>query len=405
MVKPMYFEEKIKLVDEPVIFFAFLNFQVRQGIVLTVPRAAVNAIWPTLYFMGFYFLFGGFFRNILAYPLSLTIERIRLVNVGLLFYAWLHAVLFQLVTQAMHLLFQAYLTEWIAFRIESVEKTNLTLSEALAIDDIPIIKQLGYLDLVTVAQKDKHRRSALFTLSIPGGHPYNWNSVIEKSYKLINEFSKDLDAACASQIEKNKDIVNKDPLLSESLIPEKPYAYHMRKLVPTSPVPQNVDLKVDAPKLAENFVMHYYKNLKKSFVNYLLSKPLISYLFGELFESKLKCVFEDAQAVIWAVEAMSSLAVFSLQEDSYGVVQKDLTGMIEVLLKLKQSLDKLQKLNISVRKPISDDKYLKQTLLALKSVTKSSIYRITCNFKKYIDELGLSSAIADQLQPFLTYKE
>lgn len=372
---------------------------------MSVPRAAVNAVWPTLYFMGFYFLFGGFFRNILAFPLSLTIEEIRLLNLGLLFYAWLHAVLFQLVTQAMHLLFQAYLTEWIAFRIESVEKTNLTLSEALAIDDIPIIKNLGYLDLVTVAQKDKLRRFSLFTLSVPGGHPYNWNSVIEKSYKLINRFSKDLDAACASQIEKNKDIGKKDPLMPESQNSEKPYVYHMRKLMPTSPVPINPELKVDEPKLAENFLIQYYKNLRKSFVNYLLSKPLISYLFGELFESKLNSVFEEAQAVIWAVEAVSSLAVFSLVEDKYGVVQKDLTGMIEVLLKLKQSLDKLQKLNISVRKPISDDKYLKQTLLALKSATKSSIYRITCNFKKYIDDLGLSSAIADQLQPFLTFKE
>ncbi|XP_011499832.1 PREDICTED: nucleoporin Ndc1 [Ceratosolen solmsi marchali] len=344
--------------------------QVKRGIQIMITNTLLDAVWPTIYFLGFYSAFGNYCRSFFTSPFSLSIEDIpldkisRLLSLSLIFYAWLHAVLFVLIIQSMHLFFQAYLTEWIPFVIEKIElteKSKISLADALGMEKFPILRQLGYLDLVTIAQKDKTRRSILFTLSQPGGHPYNWNNIIEKSLSLIKKFSEGLNSACSNQKEENPKLTNTVPI-SCAQTSDKLYNYHMRNLVSATPT-------------------------------------------IEQFENKLRHAINDAQTVIWAADAISTLATVSLNEDPYGIVQKDLPEIIEVLLNVKQSLDKLQKLNISIRKPMSDDKFLKQTLTALRSAVRRSLYRIVSHFKNYIDDLALSPLTVDHLQPFFTYRE
>jgi nucleoporin NDC1 len=389
--------------------------QVKRGIQIMITNTLLDAVWPTIYFLGFYSVFGNYCRSFFTSPFSLSIEDIpldkisRLLSLSLIFYAWLHAVLFVLIIQSMHLLFQAYLTEWIPFdidKIELTEKSKISLVDALTMEKIPILQQLGYLDLVTIAQKDKTRRLTLFTLSQPGGHPYNWNNVIEKSLSLIKKFSQGLNSACSNQNEQVSTLGKTTPISCVQTT-NKPYSYHMRNLVsPVAAAASPIHAKDDNKQTTtDNFFIQYYKNMKKNLINYLLSKRLISYIFAEQFENKLRHVINDAQAVIWAADAISTLATVSLNEDPYGIVQKDLPEIIEVLLCLKQSLDKLQKLNISIRKPMSDDKFLKQTLTALRSAIRRSLYRIVSHFKNYIDDLALSPMTVDHLQPFFTYRE
>ena len=119
---------------------------------------------------------------------------------------------------------------------------------------------------------------------------------------------------------------------------------------------------------------------------------------------KNSMIFKDA-AIIWAADAISSLAAVSLNEDPYGIVQKNLPKIIDELSSLKQTLDKLQKLNISIRKPMSNDRYLKQTMTALRSAVRRSLYRIVSHFRHYIDDLALPPLTVEQLQPFFTYRE
>ncbi|XP_058788837.1 nucleoporin NDC1 [Phymastichus coffea] len=384
--------------------------QVRRGIRIIIGSTMMDALWPTMYFMIFYVVFGNYCRHLFTTPFHLSIEEepldhiSRLLTVSIIFYAWLHAVLFVLIVQSMHLFFQAYLTQWVSFNIEKNhygEKGNICLSDALAMD-IPILQKLGYLDLINIAQKDKNRRAVLFTLSQPGGHPYNWNSIYGKCMTLLKNFCNGINAACSTQKEQEPIIKNPIPILKNSGT-GKPHTYHMRSLVsPATPCSAKIEEK-QVP--AESFITQYLKKMKESVVNYLLSKRLISFIFAEQFESKLRHVFNEAQAVIWAADSISSLAAVSLEEDPYGIVQKDISEIIKVFLSLKQSLDKLQKLNVSIRKPVSDDRFLKQTLTGLRSAVRRSLYRIISHFRNYIDDLALSPGVADQLQPFFTYKE
>ncbi|XP_014218641.1 nucleoporin Ndc1 [Copidosoma floridanum] len=393
--------------------------QVKRGIRSMISNALLDGLWPVFYFFGFYAMFGSYCRDILVIPASLSLEDIpldkfsKLLNISLFFHAWLYAVLFVLIIQSMHLLFQAFLTQWIQFDIETVQfiekPTTITLTDALAMESTPILQQLGYLDLVTVAQKDKMRRCKLFTLSQPGGHPYNWNRVVEKSLSLIEKFSEQLNSACSAQ--KSQVTQQSNPMSNtlSSPITNRTYTYQMRNLVSPmvanfSITPQKADINCKTES-TDNFVIQFYKNLRTSVVNYFLSKKPISYIFAEQFENKIRHLLINAQAIIWASDAISSLAALSLTEDPYGIVQKNLHEIIEVLLRLKQSLDKLQKLNISMRKPVSDDRLLRQTLTTLRSTVRRSLYRIVSHFKNYINDLELAPLTIDQLQPFFTYRE
>lgn len=113
----------------------------------------------------------------------------------------------------------------------------------------------------------------------------------------------------------------------------------------------------------------------------------------------------NGQTIIWAADAISSLAVLSLNEDSYGIAQKDLPLIINTLLALKQALDKLQKSNIMTKKQHGDDKFIKQIFHSLRAAAKRSLYRIVTCFEIYIGDLGLETTTVEQLHSFLAYRE
>ena len=186
---------------------------------------------------------------------------------------------------------------------------------------------------------------------------------------------------------------------------KKDYTYNMRKLVPdiASSVVAEIDTK-EAPYSGSS-LQKFIKQKRDAFVNYLLSKPLINYVFGEQDDHKIRYVLFNGQPVVWAAEAISSLAVFSLSEDSYGIVQKDVPTIINSLLLVKQALDKLQKSIILARKVQVDDKLSREIFTSLRSAIKRSLYRIVTNFEPYINDLSLEPLTIEQLQSFLNYRE
>ncbi|KOC59514.1 Nucleoporin Ndc1 [Habropoda laboriosa] len=298
--------------------------------------------------------------------------------------------------------------EWVPFEFKqnvfSNDASGVTLSEALSMDKVPIIQHLGYLDLITMAQKDKTRRSILFTLSQPGGHPYNWNCVVEKCTGLIKRFSDDVNEACVKAQEPPLCSSNSTMVVESKF--QKEYVYRMRNLtkenVPVSTEESDIKkLDNDLKLLSQTFIKAKWNN----FLTYLLSKPLISYIFGEIEGGKVCHLLFNGQSVIWAAEAISSLAVLSLNEDSYGVAQKDLPLIINTLLALKQALDKLQKSNVMAKKQDGNDRFDKEIFHSLRAATKRSLYRIVTSFEAYFSHMALEFTTMEQLHSFLVYRE
>lgn len=396
--------------------FKFLRL--RQGIYTMLPNLMISSMWSAVYYMTVYYFLRSYCRGALLSMISIQTEvepldnMSKLLNLTLILQLWLHQFIFILTISSTYLLFEVYLTEWISFKFSSSgvyngDTSELTLVDALSMNKIPIMQHLGYLDLVTLAQKEKMRRGMLFTLSQPGGHPYNWNCIVQKCIDLLKKFSADLNAISIKPQEQQ--FCYSTSVLTAKIAPVRPvqkdYIYHMRKLVPDiTPVPSTEADTKETP-YSGMFIQKFIKQKREAFVTYLLSKPFINYIFGEQDDNKIRYVLLNGQLVIWAAEAISSLSVFSLSEDSYGVVQKDVPNIISTLLSVKQVLDKLQKSAVLARKIQANDKLTKEIFTSLRSAIKRSLYRIVTNFEPYINDLSLESLTIEQLQSFLNYKE
>ncbi|XP_018392346.1 PREDICTED: nucleoporin NDC1 [Cyphomyrmex costatus] len=387
-------------------------FQLRQRFYTMLPTMMISSMWSTLYFMSIYYFMGSYFREtLLSVSMQMEVKPLdsvsKLLNLSLILQLWLYQFIFILIINNTNTLFEIYLTEWAPFKFGlsgayTPDSSQTTLIDVLSMDKIPIMQHLGYLDLVTLAQKEKMRRNILFTLSQPGGHPYNWNCIVQKSTNLLEKFSSDLNAISTKSQDQScySTLTARVPQVQQSK-----YIYQMRKLVQdATPMLVSEEDTREAP-YSGSFIRKFIKQKKDAFIAYLLSKPLINYIFGEQDDNKIRYTLQNGQLVIWAAEAISSLTVFSLREDSYGIVQKDVPLIINTLLSVKQALDKLPKSAVLARKMQADDKLIREIFTSLRSAIKRSLYRIVTNFEPYINDLSLELPIIEQLQGFLNYKE
>ncbi|XP_035728127.1 nucleoporin NDC1-like [Vespa mandarinia] len=391
----------------------------RKGIYSMLSTITSISLWPVIYFIIGYYLLGSYMRDFILSITSAQIETKpldnfpQLLNVSLTMYLWLYQSTLIFTSNTTILLLEVFLTEWIPLEIQPNNNifdshiSTITLADVLSMDNIPMIQHLGYLDLVTLAEKQETRRRILFTLSQPGGHPYNWNCIIEKSLNFINKFSDELNAITLKA--KEQQFASSTSTITTSISSnlsafKSEYTYNMRKLV-TDTIPSANESCVSKSPEIKSLTYKYIKTKWDLMISYFLSKPLIYYVFGEQDELKIEYALFNAQAVIWAAEAISSLAIVSLKEDSYGIVQKDLPDIFHALLALKLTLDKLYKSNILMKKSQNSDRCIKQMFNSLRSASKRSLYRITTGFENYINDLKLESTMIEHLQPFLNYKE
>ncbi|XP_032664155.1 nucleoporin NDC1 [Odontomachus brunneus] len=394
-------------------------FRLRHNIYSVLPTLVFSSTWSTVYYIMAYYFLGSYCRAALS-VISVQTEQSevldtlsKLLNFMLISRLWLHQFLFALTLSSTYLLFEIYMTEWVWFKIGtsgafSKDDPELTLTDVISMDKVPIMQYLGYLDLLTVAQKERSRRILLFTLSQPGGHPYNWNCVMQKCMDLLRNFTIDLNAICTKSPDKT---FYSAPILTTTTTstsePHNDYLYRMRKLVQDIPPPMMTATEMSAkePVCNGRLIQKSIKQKRDAFVAYLLSKPLINYIFGEQEDNKIRYVLANGQLAIWAAEAISSLTVYSLTEDTFGIVQKDVPTIIYGLLSLKQALDKLHKSNMSSRKAQTDDKSTRELFVSVRSAIKRSLYRIVTSFEPYINELYLEPVKIEQLQSYLNYRE
>ncbi|KAJ9587601.1 hypothetical protein L9F63_018983 [Diploptera punctata] len=315
------------------------------------------------------------------------------------------------------LFFQVHLTERIVFPITANfgNSNSLVLHQALALTDLPVIQYLGFFDLKNLAEKNQSRREELFTLSQPGGHPYNWNAIVIECLKLVKTFTEDLNKANSDvqpAMESKKEYF---PMSNIATSPNTLNMSGMRNLRLRSPASPNASIlqtpnmlhaqsgnvNIQAPRepLIKILRLHWAQ-----FIDLLCKKPVICFIFGEIPDAKVRYHLAQAQPVIWAVQGLARLSAASFKEDSYGVVQKDLPEIITALLQLKLALDKLQKIGNYKKSQKMDDFELKMKS-ALRSAVKRSLYCICIEFGDYVKELKLSKDVHQQLQPYLLFRE
>ncbi|XP_075229726.1 nuclear division cycle 1 [Lycorma delicatula] len=379
-------------------------------------NSTIKAIVPSFLFCMLYYFKGNTPRSYFCsfadfYPPHYLLDTLfTLFDQELMIFLWLFTAMYLLMLDIMVILFNIHLTERAYFPITtyllpSANKQFLFLQDALAKFDVPIIQHLGFLDLALLSEFDSQRRAELFTLSQPGGHPHSWNAISNECFKVIDKFTEELDKCIGvSQVDEDESYQDfTKPQISDHHCYQ--HSYRLRNL--------SVKINRDSESSPATTLQESYERLIKVYQKWLndkvqafCKKPVIAYFFGELSEPKIKHLLFQSHPVIWAVESLSFLTCKSLKEDAFGVAQKDLSKTIDSFLHLKNSLDKLQKQSIFIKKSNKLDLVDIQMKNALKFSVKQSIYRIAVYFKDYIKDVNFSSMdVLNQLLNFIDFKE
>ncbi|VDN05433.1 unnamed protein product [Thelazia callipaeda] len=189
-----------------------------------------------------------------------------------------------------------------------------------------MIKAFAFWDLRTLSAACHHRRQIIFSLSQPGGHPRNWNAVQSSCHNQIKYLS--------SLFENENDRIRSEAFANVAA-PLLPASDGKRPaiLFQTAWLKDNVRQRMLS------------KNLRKE------SSSSTSWLKDYLppFMDKLKLLMNSNRHVvslfdvyigILAIESLSALVCVSLNEDRFGVVQKDLRQIVSVFLHLCSNLER-----------------------------------------------------------------
>lgn len=378
--------------------------QMKLAVIHILSLGFKHSVVPVGYYCIFYLLWGNKPRNIVCDVYGLYLEDPPLDNIFNLMSSsisiglWFYTSLFFVSVYTMRTIFNIVLTEPMKFPI--VSDRNLTLHEVLA-QRSQFNGFLGAQDLRILSISDLARRQEIFTLSQPGGHPRNWNNILEQSLNIINTFNKELDSINADVKPVEKEAALR---ITANVSSNTGFSYN-GKLRNMAESPQLYELKDHNKNKVENTFANTVKEEFDCFVQRLCQKPGICYLFGELTDTKLKFLLSQAQPVMWTCEGLAFIAAASLKEDKYGVVQNDLPILISTFINLKQNLDKLSKPGLVPRKQILNDSFAIKMKSALISSVKRSIYKIVITFSKYIHEIPLDPDVQIAIQPFLLCKE
>ncbi|MCP9262789.1 hypothetical protein DINM_005757 [Dirofilaria immitis] len=164
-----------------------------------------------------------------------------------------------------------------------------TLMDAL--ESRGIIKAFAFWDLRFLSTACHRRRQIIFSLSQPGGHPRNWNSVRLSCLRHIQYLSQ--------QFENENDRIRSET-----------FATVTAPLLPSS----NSSHPAILCQMAwQKFLIH-------------INHHIVS--------------FFDVYVGILAIESVSALICVSLSEDRFGVVQKDLHQIVSVLLHFCNNLER-----------------------------------------------------------------
>lgn len=407
--------------------------QVKLKLGQLVMQSFKEAVLPYAYFCLLYWGWGGYLREHLSGFLGVTTDEHSAISVlfwmkpFLAIRCLLYSAIIILSGRIVEVLFQVFLTERCNFLISSTANDQLTLNDVLA-SPFPFMQRLGYLDLLHVAERDPIRQAELFSLSLPGGHPHNWNRVVTEVLRALESFSSDLNVAiCDMNRASNGPLLPSSPVKSVLAESRPMLTSPMNQSSVTSPslrlrnmsIIQSSDLNNSivgsSPMLyaaANNAAPKQKKDVdvvaaSKQQLIYVLQwirrKPGINLLFGEMEDAHARHLLLHSQHLSWGVQALAHLAAASLKRDVYGVVQKDLPAIIKTLVQLKSALERLPL--HSHKRTMRPGTLEIRMKAALTSAVKRSLY-ILCNaFGPYLSDLPLSEDLRQVLGNYILYKE
>ncbi|KAM6456415.1 nucleoporin NDC1 isoform 3-T3 [Liasis olivaceus] len=394
--------------------YKYLRF--RRSLPLLAKHSCVESLYMVRNFCAAYYFFGYIPRAWIMTTMNLRVDShlplldtvAGLLDLSLLYHSWLCGLFLLMTWYIAWLLFRIFSTEAHHFPVQPTfaEEADQCLPKILNSNPPPLLKFLALQDLMFLSQYSSVRRQEVFSLSQPGGHPYNWTSICGECLNLLSDLTHKLII--------QQEIAAANGRLKQPSVGDLTQSFSSPELqltgYPDEPHPVMVVAK-DAKEAAQPGSFYIWlQNKKEQIKNFLSKRVLIMYFFSKHPEASIQELFSDTQMHIWALEGLSHLVAASFTEDRYGVVQTTLPAILNVLLTLQEVIDKHFKLpHVSSKPPktsgnLADTSY-KTLRFALRSSVKTAIYRITTTFGEHLNAVQVSSEHKKRLQQFLEFKE
>ncbi|XP_011471671.1 nucleoporin NDC1 isoform X2 [Oryzias latipes] len=396
----------------------------KASLPLAAKCSAAQAFYSVRNFVLLYFFLGHIPRAWMCKSLSLHLDSSAhpldsisgLLDLSLLYLLWISATYLLFSWYMTLLLFRIFVTEAYSFPVQSTftEEAPQCLPKVLSEKQPMILKFLALQDLSLLSQHSPSRRSQVFSLSQPGGHPHNWNAISKECLSLLADLTQRLvsyhetvatngrtkslssgsDRKTSSESSGTEDLASCRPTflmktpasvflrsvgagpqspLTSPFTPDldSPFASPtLRQLTspvdPGSPwhgVVQSPHVMRRAPKLWSTSTDSQRNGSPPASPATLptpkpeSSKPSFLAQFfqnrrEQLPEASSQALFADGQAHIWALDGLSYLVQASFTEDQFGVVQTTLPSILSSMLLLQEAVDRHFKLPHASSKPV-----------------------------------------------------
>lgn len=399
-----YFFIKVYIAEKNLMFPVIHQrkfLQLKAQLAPLMRESVAQSFWPSLYFIIFYYLQGPTIAAGFREAFGL-LERENKAGILIYLHLWFFSTLYYFNMNLMRFYFNLFLTEPVQFPLLKGQADTLTLQDGITNSDWPIVQNLACLDLYLLAQWSQLRRQVFFTLSNPGGHPNNWNSLVTSVLKLVNEYT--------GLINKTIDVPEKPvvaSIIQAPIIQGQDRFRNLRNMAVTNyEACDFVNISKSPPvefSLFESLIGKISLKLENtwSFIKLILG---INFLFGELPQANIRKCLANGNLIIWASQGMAEIVSASLNEDKFGVVQKDLPMIVTSLVHLKQSLDKLNKVPALTRKMVGYDDFNYRMKGAVTAAVKRCLFNICRTFESYLQEIPLNRDIAQYLQVHIICK-
>ncbi|XP_068910657.1 nucleoporin NDC1 [Tenebrio molitor] len=401
----LYFFVKVYISTKQLVFPVIQQrkfLQLRSKISVLFKESLTLSIWPTIYFALFYYIWGTQLENRFMFIVNLD-RASRESSILIYMYSWWFSTLYCFSMNLMRFFFYLFLTETVQFPIVKENEYILTLQEGIVMNNLPIVQNLACLDLFMLSQWSPLRKQLFFTLSQPGGHPHNWNNLIESVVKLFTEYTDLLKKSTETTLPQDKAMKQNDiikpfaPITLQSPTSPSVKYRNLRNMSCHSDYLNVVDVSHDvATNTVEDFKRSINGTIDKT-TSFLKIFFGINFLFGELPQVNIQKCLGNGQLIIWASQGISELAAASLTEDKYGIVQKDLPLIITTLVQLKQNLDKLNKVPSLSKKVAALDDFNYKMKNAVAAAVKHSLFNMCLIFGDYFKDFPLSKDVLQYL--------
>ncbi|KAI7907686.1 nucleoporin protein Ndc1-Nup [Cokeromyces recurvatus] len=112
-------------------------------------------------------------------------------------------------------------------------------------------------------------------------------------------------------------------------------------------------------------------------------------IYGETVRRRIQSVFNKYQLVIWAVQALGSLAASSLKEDPFGYVQNDLSHVLNTLLGCLVDIERyLRSPPTKYSELVKEDMAVDEAHAVLRAL-REAIFQIKIAFSDYLEEFQI----------------